>query len=312
VPSVRRSSPARVGFVLLVLTALCGGVNASITHALAAARIDPVRINQFRFIVAFVIYATLIALLRPELLAVPRPARSRLCVAGLFVAFGTGLAYIVAISRLQVGTALALVYTSPLLLLGWASVSARRIPSSRAIAAVLLAVLGCWLVVQAADSTQIDALGVAAALFSAAAFATYVTLMRSLPVAVPALTIVFVVFAVAAVALSLWPPLWTFPVGALTAWRWLGLFGVMLFATLLPYALVAGATLRLPGPVVGVGMTLEPVFAVCIAWATLGEALAPGQILGIVMVLGGAAMAQVPGLVDPGRSTTSPTVGRPL
>jgi inner membrane transporter RhtA len=292
-------SPRSVGIVLIVITALCGGINASITHALADADVAPIRINQFRFVVAFLVLAGTLGAVRPSVFRVARSALPKLLVAGLLTAFGTGLAYIVAISRLQIGTALALVYTSPLMLLAIHALRTRRRPPTAAIVAGLIVVTGCWLVVQATSAHRIDPLGVACALIAAASFAGYVTLVGSLPVALAAPTIVVVMFGIAAVTLSLWPPLWTFPVGQLTATTWLGLVGVMIFATLVPYLTVAGATLRLPGPLVGILMTLEPVAATSIAWVTLGQALSPWQLVGIGMVLAAALLAQARGFAEP-------------
>jgi drug/metabolite transporter (DMT)-like permease len=291
-------SPRTVGVVLIMITAVCGGINASITHALADADVAPVRINQFRFVVAFLVLGSVLLAVRPQVFRVARAAVPRLLAAGMLVAFGTGLAYIVAISRLQIGAALALVYTSPLILLAIASVRSRRAPRPAAIVAGLVVVAGCTLVVQATRADELDPLGVAAALVAAAAFAGYVTLVGNLPVAHSEATIVVVMFGIAAVTLSLWPPLWTFPVDQLTATTWLGLVGVMVFATLVPYLTVAGATLRLPGPLVGILMTLEPVLATTIAWITLGQALSAWQVLGICMVLAAAVLAQARGFAD--------------
>jgi drug/metabolite transporter (DMT)-like permease len=293
-----RRSARTTGIGLILITALCGGINASITHALADADVEPVRINQFRFVVAFLVLAGALAATRPHVFRVPRVAGPKLLVAGLLTAFGTGLGYIVAISRLQIGPALALVYTSPLMLLTIHAVRARRVPPPAAIVSAAIVVLGCWLVVKAANVDQIDALGVGAALFAAASFAGYVTLIGDLPVRLAEPTIVVVMFGIAAVALSLWPPIWTFPVDRLGPTDWLGLVGVMVFATLVPYLTVAGATLRLPGPLVGILMTLEPVAATAIAWVTLGQALSALQMVGIALVLGAAVLAQARGFAE--------------
>jgi len=295
----RPRSASTTGALLLVAAALCGGINGSITHALASAHVDPVRINQFRFLVAFTVFAAALRVHRPELWRVPRHARLTLLMCGLLVAYGTGLGYIVAIARLEVGVALALVYTSPILLLAWASISTRRRPRPAAALAVALAVAGCALVVRTAQVDRIDLLGVVAAFACALSFAGYVTLIGGLREVVPAGTIVFALFSVSALVLALWPPLWTFPVARLSLISWLELVGVMLFATLLPYSLIAAATLRLPGPQVGVMMTLEPVFATAIAWGTLGESLSALQLLGIALVLGGAALAHTRGVAAP-------------
>ena len=285
---------------MAAIGATCGGLSASITRALSDDGVDATRVNQFRFIGAFLVLALALRIAAPALMRIPRVAWRPLLAAGLLGSFGTGLAYIVSLTLLPIATAQALIYTSPIILLGLSSVLARRWPTPVALVTVVVAVGGCWLVVNAGASGSIDPLGVAAALIAACSFAGYVTIIGRLPVALPALTIVIAMFGVATVTLAIVPdPVWTFPFAETTGEQWLGLLGVMVLATLVPYLLFAGATLRLPGPVVGVLATIEPVVAVITAWITLGQSLGAMQIVGVVVVLTAATAAQLPGFAGP-------------
>lgn len=281
---------------MAMIGASCGGLSASITRALFDDGIDATRVNQFRFVGAFLMLTVALRLFRPALMRVPRGAWKALLIAGILGSFGTGLAYIAALTLLPIATAQALIYTSPIILLVTAAVLARRWPTPVAAVTVLVAVAGCWLVVNASASGSIDPVGVACALIAASSFAAYITIIGRLPVPVPAVTIVFAMFGIATATLLFVPyPIWTFSFAETTGPQWLGLLGVMLLATLIPYTLFAFATLRLPGPVVGVLATVEPVVAVITAWVTLGQSLGATQIAGIVLVLCAATAAQLPG-----------------
>ncbi|MBJ7330133.1 MAG: EamA family transporter [Solirubrobacteraceae bacterium] len=280
---------------MAAIGATCGGVSASITRALSDNGMDATRVNQFRFVGAFILLALALRIFAPHLLHVPRVVRPHLLVIGLLGSFGTGLAYIASITLLPIATAQALIYTSPIMLLGIAAVLARRWPSPIALLTVLVAVGGCWMVVNASAGGDLDPLGIAAALIAASSFAAYVTIIGRLPIELPAVTIIMAMFTVAVTTLVFIPyPLWTFDFAGTTAMEWLGLFGVVMLATLVPYLLFAGATLRLPGPVVGVIATIEPVVAVIVAWITLGQSLSVTQIAGVAIVLCAATAAQLP------------------
>jgi drug/metabolite transporter (DMT)-like permease len=63
-------------------------------------------------------------------------------------------------------------------------------------------------------------------------------------------------------------------------------------STVIAYLAGAAAIQRLSAPTAAGLAYVEPVSATAIAWATLGERLAGPQILGGLIVLGGAFLAQ--------------------
>jgi drug/metabolite transporter (DMT)-like permease len=272
------------------------GIAASITRSLSDHGIEATRVNQFRFLGAFVMLTVGLRVFRPQLMRVPRSVRPLLLVAGLIVAFGSGLAYIVSLTLLPIATAQALIYTSPIMMLAVACVTARARASTQAMATVAVAVAGCWLVVGASASGSIKPLGVLCALAAAVAFVSYMTIISRLPAELSPLTVMFALFTIAATALLFVPdPLWTFDFGQPTAAQWLGLFAVTILVTLVPYILYAAVAQILPGPVIGVLATIEPVVAVIVAWLALDQSLSAVQITGIALVLLAAGAAQLPG-----------------
>jgi probable blue pigment (indigoidine) exporter len=65
-----------------------------------------------------------------------------------------------------------------------------------------------------------------------------------------------------------------------------------LFGTLLPYARYFAALARISAAHVSITSTLEPVVSGLVAFAVLGETLAPPQLAGGGLVLSGIAILQ--------------------
>ena len=79
---------------------------------------------------------------------------------------------------------------------------------------------------------------------------------------------------------------------AVTVPVWTVVLAVVVLGTLAPYALDLAALRHLPAATVGAVGMLEPVVATVVAWAWLGQALTPVQVLGGVVVLAGVGLAQ--------------------
>jgi drug/metabolite transporter (DMT)-like permease len=73
---------------------------------------------------------------------------------------------------------------------------------------------------------------------------------------------------------------------------WLLAFWMVVLGTIAPFGLVVAALRHVSATRVGIVAMLEPVAAAIVAWAWLGESLAPVQLAGGLVVLGGIALAQ--------------------
>jgi drug/metabolite transporter (DMT)-like permease len=66
---------------------------------------------------------------------------------------------------------------------------------------------------------------------------------------------------------------------------------MVVLGTIVPFALVVAALRRISATRVGITAMLEPVLAIVIAWAWLGETLDPLQVSGAAVTLAGVSLA---------------------
>jgi drug/metabolite transporter (DMT)-like permease len=189
------------------------------------------------------------------------PALAWLGVVGLA---GVHATYFLAIDRLQIGVAVTIQYLAPLLLLVWLRIAHRRRLAASLWGAVLLSVVGCFLVVRA-----------------------YAGRLHE-PV-----TTLFWAFGFATLFWTIVTPWWGFPGGELDSARnALLALGVVLIGTLLPFICMVAALRHVPAPRAAVVATLEPVLAAVFAWVIHDEALAAVQVAGGLAVVGAVLWVQ--------------------
>jgi len=88
-------------------------------------------------------------------------------------------------------------------------------------------------------------------------------------------------------------PLWSFPLHALSSPRNIAFaVYVVIAGTLIPFALMFTAVRHLPAPRAAVVATLEPVLGALLAWSIHGQALAPLQIAGGLVVIAAIVWVQ--------------------
>jgi drug/metabolite transporter (DMT)-like permease len=135
---------------------------------------------------------------------------------------------------------------------------------------------------------QGDALGVLTAMF----YAGYMLAIKSASARTTTASIMAVSTTVAAVALL--------PYGLATAdvflpqsaTGWLVLIGLALIPHVAGQSLIAYGFAHLPAAFSSVSLLLQPVLAAIYAWALLGEAIGPAQMLGGLVVLAGIYLAK--------------------
>jgi drug/metabolite transporter (DMT)-like permease len=267
--------------------------------------LSSLRLVELRSLGAAVCLMVAVALIRPGTLRVRPRELAFLAVAGII---GIGLVqwfYLVAIARLPVGIALLLEYLAPVIVVVWVRFVRRDSARVRIWAALALSVAGLVVVAEAWEGLQLDGIGLLAGLAAAASLAAYyLTSERGLgrrdPLSLAAWT-----FTAAAVFWSVLQPWWSFPWERLTAAvalpgplpdadvpAWLLVGWVVVLGTVLPYALILAALRSLGSARTGLLGMAEPVLAAAVAWAILGEALSPVQLLGGAVVLTGIVLAE--------------------
>jgi drug/metabolite transporter (DMT)-like permease len=72
---------------------------------------------------------------------------------------------------------------------------------------------------------------------------------------------------------------------------WALMLWMVVLGTIVPFALVVAALQRISATRAGITAMLEPVLAIVIAWAWLGESLNPVQVSGAAVTLAGVSLA---------------------
>ena len=226
-------------------------------------------------------------LLLIPLRSVPLFALLRLCQAVNFVAFFQ------AVARLEVGVAVSLFYVYPVLatVLAWAAL--REPFSLRRGLALASAAAGALLVSGLGQGTgSLSLAGIAWCLLAATSYAAYVLLMKVSVRGHPPARVLACSLAFTGLLLLVQPlgSRSLFTPHPIRAWGVIALLA--LGPTLLGYSLFAAALKRIDLGTASILSTLEPGLASLLAFAALGERLGSLQIVGLVLIVSGAAIAQ--------------------
>jgi drug/metabolite transporter (DMT)-like permease len=304
-PDERRRRPL-LGYALVAGAATLFAVNGVVAKvALAPEGLTSLRLTELRITGAAAGLLAALAVLRPTALRMSREELPFLVVFGIAGVALVQWLYFFAIHRLEIGVALLLQYTAPILVALWARFVLGRTVRRRVWAALALALAGLSLVVEVFSGLDLDALGVSASLGAAVAFAAYILLAERGVVGRDAVSLSAFGFCFGALFFAVVQPWWSFPGGALDdrvsllgnlasvevpVWG-LALWIVVL-GTIAPFGLFVAALAHVPAPRAAIVAMVEPVLATVIAWAWLEESLAPAQLAGGVLVLGGIVLAQ--------------------
>ncbi|MFE1586637.1 DMT family transporter [Streptomyces sp. NPDC058737] len=313
--SARGNRGKGTGLGLALVSAVAFGGSGVAAKPLIEAGLDPLHVVWLRVAGAALVMLPLAV--RHRALLRRRPAL--VAGYGLLAVAGVQACYFAAISRIPVGVALLVEYLAPALVLGWVRFVQRRPVTRAAALGVVLAVGGLACVVEVWSGLGFDALGLLLALGAACCQVGYFVLSDQGsdagdeapdPLGVIAYGLL-VGAAVLTVVARPWSMDWSVLAGTasmdgtsvaaalLLAW-------IVLVATVLAYVTGIVAVRRLSPQVAGVVACLEAVIATVLAWVLLGEHLSAPQIVGGVVVLAGALIAQSS---TPSKGSAAPVAG---
>jgi drug/metabolite transporter, DME family len=165
--------------------------------------------------------------------------------------------------------------------------------TSRKLTSLILALAGCLLVSQVYDVGQLSlhSVGIIMALLVAIFQAGRDLLGKKVGGMYPALTALFYGFLFGSIFLGIGQPVRNLT-AHLPLQGWVELI-VMSAGIMASYAMYVGALARLPVSIVSILGLSEAVVAAFLAYMIYGETLAPVQILGALMVIGGVLVLEV-------------------
>lgn len=311
-PTVRRGR----GLLLIVLASVCFGSSGVLAKPAMLAGLSPEQVAVARIGLSALMLLAGVALTRPRLLRVRREQWRLVVGYGLLAVGGIQLFYFLAASRVPVGVAILLEFTSPVLVALWVRfVRGVRLPWVMWVG-IALALAGLAVVARVHEGLQLDTIGSLAGIAAALCSAAYFLLGEHGVNSLHPLGMITWGLVIGAVAVGVVAPPWTIPGSVLLApaalgpWHppvWVLLVAVALISTVFAYLAGITALRHLAASTASVLALVEPLVATTGAWILLSETLTWVQVAGAVVLLGGALIVQ---LTAPGKQPN--TAGEPI
>jgi len=284
-----------MGYLFVVLAAICWASGASVSKFLFISGISPFQLVQLRITTAVALLFLWLLCRHRSLLRIERRDAIYFLLLGTLGMAAINIAYLYAISMLNVAAALILEYLAPVIIAIYALVFQRERLDAWTALAILAAVVGCYLVVGAYNLSrvQLNIAGILSGLGAACAFAWWSVhgeygMHRYNP-----WTVLFYALLVAAVEWNLLhPPLEAFRHDYPPAtWGWIVFVAVV--GAILPFGLYYEGINRIRATRASITSTLEPIVAGILSFLFLGEAMAPLQIAGGLLVIAAIILLQI-------------------
>ncbi|PWC03367.1 EamA family transporter [Agromyces badenianii] len=295
-----RGSKGALGIALGLGAGLAFGAGGAVVKPLLEAGWSPGAAVFARIGIAALVLAVpgLIAL-RFDLRPLWR-ARWTVLAYSLIAVVGTQLAFYASIALIPVSTTLLIEYLAPVALVLFAWARQRRAPQLVVVAGSVLAIGGLVLVIGPGGG-GLDVVGLLLAGIAMLGVCVYYVLGERADASVPPIALAASGFVVGAIVLGATGAIGLVPftaafvevpyLGTVAPW-WVPVLTVGVVST--AFAYVAGITaIRLLGTRLSSFLGLsEVIFAAIVAWFVLGEAIAPLQALGGLLILGGIVLVR--------------------
>ncbi len=294
-----------MGSILVLLSALCFGAMAIFAKLAYEAGVSPQVLLMLRFVLAAAMLGGVL-LVRPELRSRPKaapplneqPSRTRV----VLIAVGLGAVgyalqstfYFSALTRIDASLTALVLYTYPVLVTLGAVLIGRERLTGRRVLALVAATAGTVLVLIGVGRLRFDLLGVGLAFGGAVTYTVYILVSDTVVNRLPPVVLTTLVMAGAAltlggrVVLTGGLDLHISPVG----WLWVGC--IALVSTVIAMLAFFAGLARTGPSTASILSTFEPVVTTALATLTLHELLTPVQLVGGALVLGAAAVVQLP------------------
>jgi drug/metabolite transporter (DMT)-like permease len=289
---------------MVAVAATLFAVNASVVKVIEHTRFDAQRLTEVRSTGAFIGLAVIVLLTRRSAIRITR--RQLVLVAALGIG---GLAlvqwsYFFAIHRLPIGEALLIQYLAPILVALWARFAWHEHVHGRIWVALGLSLAGLVLIVELWRG-KLDGVGIAVAAVACVSYTFYVLVAERGTRTRDPISLLAWGFVFASLFWAVTEPWWSFPIhrldgstsllGNLSSLQspiWLLVTWMVVLGSVVPFLLVVAALPRIGATRTAIVAMLEPVVAIVVAWAWLGESLDALQLAGGALTLAGIGLAQ--------------------
>ncbi len=295
VPERPRPPTRLVGYLLVAAAATSWGAQSVVAKLLLTTGIPAASLVSARTALACVLLLATLGVVNRRLLRADPGDVGRLVVLGLVGMAFSNYTYYFALQRIPVATAALLIYSAPLIVLAVSVVWLGEPLERRDVWAAGLTLCGAALVVRAYQPAglQLDLGGVVASILNAVAWAFYSLWGKTLSPRVSPWTIMAYSLATGTAFWLVVAPPWRLLLLEHPPGVWLGIAVVILFGTLLPFAMFLAGLARISAAHASLTATVEPVVAAGVAFVVLGESLEWPQLVGGLLILAGIALLHV-------------------
>jgi drug/metabolite transporter (DMT)-like permease len=289
---------------MVAVAATLFAVNASIVKVIEHTGFDAQRLTEVRSTGAFFGLALIVAATRPPTVRVTRRQLVLLAALGIGGLALVQWSYFFAIHRLPIGEALLIQYLAPTLVALWARFAWHERVRARIWIALALSLVGLVLIVQLWRG-RLDGLGIAVAGVACLSYTFYVLVAERGTRSRDPVSLLAWGFLFASLFWAVAEPWWSFPahrfegstsllehLSSVHAPIWLLVLWMVVLGSIVPFLLVVAALPRIGATRTAIVAMLEPVVAILVAWAWLGESLDGLQLVGAALTLSGIGLAQ--------------------
>ncbi|MGW4370855.1 DMT family transporter [Nocardia takedensis] len=291
----------RAGIWLTVLSGAAFAASGPLAKTVLAGGWSPGAVLAIRLTGAALVTLALAAVTDfPALLDSRRHLRA-LAAFGVVAVTGVQATFFLSLEHLQVGVALMIQFLAPVAVIGWNWLVGGRRPSRTTLVGAALALGGAALVIDVFDADGISVAGVGWAALSMVCNAAFFLLSERNTDSMSPVVLLgagLTVAALAAWALALTGALparfgdaaVTLAEHRIPAALSLGL--LILISTVIAYLSGVAGAARIGSTLMSLILLSEVLFAVVLSWVLLGEAVAPIQLAGGAVVVGGIVLAR--------------------
>ena len=299
--TVPASRTLRVGLGMALLSAFTFGSSGPMAKALIESGWTSAAAVLVRIGGAALLLGLAALVMRRGRLRISRSSLRHLVVYGIVAMAGVQLAFFNAVRTLDVGVALLLEFTAPVLLVLWTALRTRTVPARATTAGALVTIVGLVLVLDLAGAGSVDPFGVLWGLLAAVCVAAFFVLSERQHDDLPPIVMAAGGTLVGAIVIALAGAVGIVPIafatgdvalgGTSTSW-WVPALWLVVVSTSIAYLAGIGAVQRLGTRVSSfVGLT-EVLFAILTAWVLLAEVPGTVQVVGGVLIVTGIVVVR--------------------
>ncbi|MGW0248708.1 EamA family transporter [Nocardia goodfellowii] len=292
---------AQAGVWLTVASGLAFASSGSFAKSVLGADWSPGAVLAIRLTGAAAVLLVLAAWWDPAGLRASVRHTRAIIAFGVVAITGVQATFFLSLEYLQVGVSLMIQFLAPIAVIGWNWLVRGQRPSAATMVGAVLAIGGASLVINVFDAGSLSLPGLGWAGLSMVCNAALFLLSERVTAEVRPVVLLATGLTVAATTSWILAVAQVLPVhigaGTVTLAEHripapMSLTLLILISTVIAYLCGVAGAARIGSTLMSLILLCEVMFAVALSWLLLGEAVAPIQLAGSVVVIGGIALAQ--------------------